>query len=163
MTERTSAGNACSSRWPDLAGRIEGRRHILPVRVYYEDTDFSGLVYHASYLRFMERGRTDMIRLLGVRQSELMRKEGGVEPAAFAVRHMEIDFLRPARMDDVLEVITEPVERTAATFVLAQRITREGKTLVAARVKIVLIGSSGKPQRLAEVLSAGVLEMFGGG
>ena len=93
--------------WPHLAGRLEGGAHVLPVRVYYEDTDFSGVVYHASYLRFLERGRTDFLRLGGVDQSTLHAAGEGV---IFAVRRMTVDFLKPARMDDVL-IVRDPHRR----------------------------------------------------
>ncbi len=139
--------------WPHLAGRLEAGRHVLPVRVYYEDTDFSGLVYHASYLRFMERGRSDMIRLLGVQHSALADK--AARPV-FVVRRMEIDFLRPARIDDALEVVTEPHENTAAAFTLAQTVTRGAERLVRARVQIVLVDQAGRPQRLATALPESV-------
>lgn len=135
--------------WPHLAGRLEAGRHVLPVRVYYEDTDFSGLVYHASYLRFMERGRSDMIRLLGVHHSALAREGARL---AFVVRRMEIDFLRPARIDDLLEVITEPAGNTAATITLAQTVSRSGEALVRARVQIVLVDEKGRPKRLASAM-----------
>ena len=108
--------------WPGLAGRIEGRRHILPIRVYHEDTDFTGLVYHASFIRFCERGRSDFVRLLGIRHQDLLQAEGGGEPAAFVVRHMEIDFLRPARIDDVVEVVTHCAELGGASLTLAQQV-----------------------------------------
>ncbi len=140
--------------WPHLAGRLEPGRHVLPVRVYYEDTDFSGLVYHASYLRFMERGRSDMIRLLGVHHSALAAGEGA--RLVFVVRRMEIDFLRPARIDDVLEVVSEPAERTAAAFTLAQTVMRGDERLVRARVQIVLVDETGRPQRLATALPESV-------
>lgn len=147
--------------WPHLAGRLEPGRHVLPVRVYYEDTDFSGLVYHASYLRFMERGRSDMIRLMGVHHSALA---AGVGPRlAFVVRRIEIDFLRPARIDDVLEVVTEPAERTAAAFTLAQTVTREGERLARAQVQIVLVDERGRPQRLASALPESVTAWMGSG
>lgn len=136
--------------WPHLAGRLEEGRHVLPVRVYYEDTDFSGLVYHASYLRFMERGRSDMIRLMGVHHSALAAGEGN--RLVFVVRRMEIDFLRPARIDDILEIVTEPAERTAAALTLAQAVTRDGETLVRAHVQIVLVDETGRPRRLSSVL-----------
>ncbi len=135
--------------WPHLAGRLEAGRHIVPVRVYYEDTDFSGLVYHASYLRFMERGRSDMIRLMGVHHSALAA-EG--RRLAFVVRRMGIDFLRPARIDDVLEIVTEPASSTAAAITLAQTVNRAGETLVRASVQIVLVDENGRPQRLASAL-----------
>jgi len=144
-----------AQEWPHLAGRLEAGRHVLPVRVYYEDTDFSGLVYHASYLRFMERGRSDMIRLLGVHHSALAAGDG--PRRVFVVRRMEIDFLRPARIDDVLEVVTEPAEQTAAAFALAQTVTRGAERLVSARVQIVLVDETGRPQRLSSVLPGGIM------
>src|SRR5215213_546691 len=94
-----------------LDGEIRDGRHLQPVRVYYEDTDFTGVVYHASYLRFMERGRSNYLRLLGADQRALFQEAEKEAPGfAFVVRSMTIDFLKPARMDDVLEIITEPDE-----------------------------------------------------
>src|SRR3954466_5637802 len=80
-------------------GWLEGREHLLPVRIYYEDTDFSGVVYHANYLRFFERGRTDALRLAGIHHTELL-----ADNAVFVVRRMEVDYLRPAKVDDALIV-----------------------------------------------------------
>ena len=94
-----------TSDWPDLAGRIEGETHVLPIRVYFEDTDFAGHVYHANYLKFCERGRSDFIRLLGIDHQSLAAPKAG-EPGVFVVRHIEIDYLKPARVDEVLEVVT---------------------------------------------------------
>jgi len=148
-------------QWPHLAGRLEATRHILPVRVYYEDTDFSGLVYHASYLRFMERGRSDMIRLLGVHHSALAAGEG--PRLAFVVRRMEIDFLRPARIDDVLEILTEPAGTTAAAVTFAQTVMRSGERLVSARVQIVLVDETGRPQRLATALPESITQWIHSG
>ena len=136
------------ARWPDLAGRIEGGRHILAVRVYFEDTDFSGLVYHTGYLRWCERGRSDFLRLLGVRHADLIAPGDGAEPAAFVVRRLEIDYLRPARIDDVLEVVTECAEIGGAHILLAQRVGRGDATLCKLLAKVVLISQSGKPLRL---------------
>lgn len=142
--------------WPDLAGRlveIDGRRaHVLPLRVYFEDTDFSGLVYHASYVRWCERGRSDFLRLLGNDHHELLQGSGGREPAAFVVRRMGLEFLRPARIDEVLEVTTRVKLVTAATLTLEQTIARECTTLFIAEVMVVLVSQSGKPQRLTERL-----------
>ncbi len=93
-------------QWPDLAGRIirdeSGQRHVLPVRVYFEDTDAGGVVYHASFVRFAERGRTDFLRLLGTDARRLIDGSDSREPAAFVVRRMNVDFFRPGRMDDLL-------------------------------------------------------------
>ena len=142
--------------WPDLAGRIEAGKHILPVRVYHEDTDFTGLVYHANYLKFCERGRSDFVRLAGIGQTEMFAEEGAKEPAAFVVRHMDVDFLKPARMDDVLEIVTSVDEIGGAVMTLCQEVTRDGVVLVRLRVKIVLIGASGKPRRLGELVRHGL-------
>ena len=92
-------------------GGFDGRTFVLPVRVYYEDTDFSGVVYHASYLRFMERGRSNHLRLLGANQPALFAETSSETPGfAFVVRSMQIEYLKPAVMDDVLEVVTWPVD-----------------------------------------------------
>ncbi len=96
-------------QWPHLGGEIRGGRHVLPVRVYYEDTDFTGIVYHASFLRFMERGRTEYMRLIGAGHRELFEQAASEAPGyGFVVRTMRIDYRRPAHMDDVLEIVTEP-------------------------------------------------------
>ncbi len=146
-------------RWPGLAGRIEGAAHVLPVRVYHEDTDFTGLVYHANYLKFCERGRSDFVRLAGISQTDLFDAGGEKEPAAFVVRHMDVDFLRPARMDDVLEIVTSVDEIGGAAMTLLQQVMRDGAVLARLRVKIVLVSSSGKPRRLGELVRRG-LERF---
>jgi len=145
--------------WPDIAGRIDGGRHVVPVRVYHEDTDFSGLVYHASYIRFFERGRSDFVRLLGIDHEELISPKEGGEPAAFVVRRIEIDYLKPAAIGDVLEVVSECEEIGGATLTMKQEIRRGDKTIVRACVKIVLISKSGKPLRM-DALIRGAFERF---
>lgn len=130
-----------------LAGQLTESGHRLDVRVYFEDTDFSGVVYHARYLHFLERGRTDYLRLHGIGHRELMDGRFG-EPMAFAVRSMEIDFLRPARIDDVLGVETRTVLLGGARIVLDQRIVRGDEVLVTARVKVAVISPEGKPRRM---------------
>lgn len=122
--------------------------HTLPIRVYYEDTDFSGVVYHASYLRFMERGRTELIRSLGIDQRELF--DAG-QALAFAVRGMNIEFLRPAVMDDLLTVETSPSEMRGASMSLGQRVLRGEEVLVTAAVKVVCVGG-GKARRIPDAL-----------
>ena len=145
-----------SGDWPDLAGRIvsdgDGRRHVLPIRVYFEDTDFSGLVYHGSYVRWCERGRSDFLRLIGNDHRALIDGSSGREPAAFVVRRMQLEFFKPARIDEVLEVTTRAKATTAATLVLDQRVSRNGVDLFTAEVMVVLISASGKPMRLAIAL-----------
>jgi acyl-CoA thioester hydrolase len=130
-----------------LDGEIRDSRHHQPIRVYYEDTDFSGIVYHASYLRFMERGRTNYLRLLGADQRALFEQAAAVAPGfAFVVRHMDIAFKKPASMDDVLEIVTAPLEVKGASVVLHQRVTRGADLLVEARVQVAFVsGGRAKP------------------
>jgi acyl-CoA thioester hydrolase len=137
--------------WPDLAGRIEGDTHVLPVRVYFEDTDCAGLVYHANFLKFCERGRSDFIRLLGIDHQSLANPDQG-EPAVFVVRRIEIDYLKPARMDDVLEIVTSCAEIGSASLVLTQDVRRDGTLVARAKVSVVLVSSTGKPERLGALL-----------
>jgi len=144
--------------WPDLAGRIEGETHVLPVRVYFEDTDFTGLVYHANFLKFCERGRSDFIRLLGINHTSLANPKSG-DPAVFVVRRIEIDYLKPAGIDDVLEVVTSCAEIGGATLMLTQEVRRDEMVLACAKVSVVLVSSAGKPQRLGQMVR-GALERF---
>ena len=132
---------------PALDGEIANGRHVQPVRVYYEDTDFSGIVYHASYLRFMERGRTNYLRLIGADHRALFEATEKEAPGfAFVVRSMHIDFLKPARMDDVLTVITEPSEVKGASVMLRQRVTRGEDVLVEASVQVAFVsGGRARP------------------
>ncbi len=134
--------------WPDLAGRIKDNRHILPIRVYFEDTDFTGFVYHGSYLQWCERGRSDWLRLLGVSHKELYGGYEGSPPLMFIVRHMDMTFKRPAKIDEVLEVITSTKEWSGASITLRQEIRRDGQLLMLAYVQVVLVSDEGKPQRL---------------
>ena len=129
-----------------LDGEIRDGRHHMQVRVYYEDTDFSGIVYHANYLRFMERGRTNHLRLMGAEQHALFDKALEETPGfAFVVRSMHIDYLRPARMDDVLDVVTWPIVVKGASITLAQEVRRGDDVLVKAEVRVALI-SGGRAQ-----------------
>ena len=121
--------------------------HRISVRVYYEDTDFSGNVYHAAYLHFFERGRTEFLRDLGVHHSELV-KDG----IAFAVRSMQIEFLAAAHIDDLLEVTTEVGSATAARLNLVQTISRDGEEITRADVQVVAIKVGGGATRLPEGL-----------
>lgn len=111
--------------------------------VHYEDTDLSGFVYHANYLKFIERARSDWVRHLGIDQNAL-RASGLV----FAVHRIEADFLAPARLDDRLTVTTTPVARTPARLVLDQRIQRGDTPLFAAKVTLVAMSTDGRPRRL---------------
>jgi acyl-CoA thioester hydrolase len=138
-----------------LDGEIRDGRHVMPVRVYYEDTDFSGVVYHANYLRFMERGRTNYLRLLGVVHGELFDHAQREAPGfAFVVRTMQIEFLKPARMDDLLTVVTTPQEVKGASMWLTQWVMRGEEVLIDARVRVACVADGRarpipKPLRLA--------------
>jgi acyl-CoA thioester hydrolase len=127
----------------DLAGRLTEDGHELIQRVYFEDTDFSGRVYHARYLHFMERGRSEYLRLLGVHHREL-----AADGMAFVVRHIEIEFLRVAQIDDLVLVRTVPRRTGGARIVLAQEVWRGEERLIRAAVTVVLVGPGGKPMRL---------------
>jgi acyl-CoA thioester hydrolase len=138
-----------------LDGEIRDGRHVLTVRVYYEDTDFTGIVYHANYLRYMERGRTNHLRLLGADHRALFEETAKETPGfAFVVRSMTIDFLKPARMDDVLEVVTEPEEVKGASITLRQRVMRGDDLIVEAHVRVAFVSGGRarpipKPLRIA--------------
>jgi len=146
------------TEWKDIAGRIEGDHHVLPLRVYYEDTDFSGAVYHANYLKFCERGRSDCLRLLDIHHYELHRDEGGGR-LAFVVRRMVCDFLKPARIDDLLAIETRFHEMGGARMELDQRVLRSGETLFTAQVTVVLVDGTGRPKRFPKAMVA-VLKTF---
>ncbi|GAB6844783.1 acyl-CoA thioester hydrolase [Methylorubrum rhodinum] len=124
--------------------------HRLPLRVYYEDTDFSGFVYHASYLRFMERGRTELLRGLAGDQSEMHQEGAGI---VFVVRKMNLDFLKPARMDDLIDVVTWSSELRGASMHLTQEVRRGDDTLVQAEVVVACV-RDGRAIRLPEGLRA---------
>jgi acyl-CoA thioester hydrolase len=130
-----------------LDGEIRGGRHVMAVRVYYEDTDFSGVVYHANYLRFMERGRTNYLRLIGAGQRTLFAQAEQEAPGfAFVVRAMTINFLKPARMDDVLTITTAPEEVKGASITLCQQVTRGEDLLAEASVRVAFVlGGRARP------------------
>src|SRR6187551_180773 len=123
-----------------LDGAIRDGRHHMQVRVYYEDTDFSGIVYHANYLRFMERGRTNYLRLLGTDQRALFEETEKEAPGfAFVVRAMQIDFFKPARFSDLLTVVTRPEEIKGASISLHQQVMRGDELLVDAKVRVAFV------------------------
>ena len=123
--------------------------HAFAVRVYYEDTDFSGNVYHAAYLKFMERARTELLRAQGIHHAEL-----GREGLAFAVRSMQLDFQAAAHIDDVLRVETLVAGASGARLQLSQSVWRDAELLVDAQVVVVAINMGGKPTRLPAGLRA---------
>lgn len=126
--------------------------HVFPVRVYYEDTDAGGVVYHANYLRFAERGRTEMLRGVGIDQLELMQREG----LAFIVRRCAVDFLKPARLDDALEVHTRVLSAKGARVEAEQVVKRQGDDIARLSLEIACVDRQGRPQRLPQRLSAAI-------
>ena len=126
------------------SGRIEGGRHILPLRVYYEDTDAAGIVYYGNWLRFLERGRTEMLRLLGQEHSAL-KAERGVN---WVVRHCTIDYLKPARLDETIEVHTHCGELRGASLDMLQEARRGEDVLVRAELLVACMSGQGRPVRL---------------
>ena len=120
--------------------------HALPIRVYWEDTDASGLVYHAAHIRFMERGRTELLRTLGLVQRDLLESPTGA-PVFFVVRKMDVAFERPGRMDDLLSVETAVIAIGGASVDLDQRVLRDGELLAKARVRVVCV-EGGRARRL---------------
>jgi len=150
------ANDSAPSHWPDLAGRLAIRNdrqvHMLPVRVYFEDTDAGGIAYHGSFVRWCERGRSDFLRLLGTDARRLIDGSDDLEPAGFIVRRMTFDFFKPARMDDVLEINTTILELGGASVKLSQIITRDGQPVCEADVVLVLVAASGKPMRIGDAM-----------
>jgi acyl-CoA thioester hydrolase len=139
-------GKGMGDNWPQIAGRIEGTTHLLPVRVYYEDTDFSGFVYHANYLKFCERGRSDYLRLLGIHH-HVLHWGGSGGALGFVVRRMVCEFLKPARIDDLLTVETRIQGFTGARLDLDQRVRLEDALLFTAQVTAALVDRAGRPRR----------------
>jgi acyl-CoA thioester hydrolase len=135
-----------------IAGQIADGLHRLKLRVYYEDTDFSGAVYHANFLKFCERGRSDFLRLIGIHHNEIgSAEQGGL---AFVVRHMDCDFIRRAVIDDLLTVETRFVEYAGARMILRQQVKREAELLFDAAVTVALIDRSGRPRRFPPSMTA---------
>lgn len=131
------------------SGRFDGKSFRFPLRVYYEDTDLSGLVYHASYLRFMERGRSEFLRVSGAGHKGLLNEP---EPLAWAVYRMEIEFKRPARIEDALVVETSVREVSPARVKLAQTVFRDAEILVNAKCEVCIIALDGRPRRMPDAI-----------
>lgn len=125
-------------------GRIENGAHVMPLRVYWEDTDAAGMVYYANYLRFTERARSDMLRAVGIGQTALLERDGIV----FAVRNCEIEYLGSARLDDEIEIHTTVTGLAGATVSADQVIRRDGEDLVRSRVRLACVNRDGRPRRL---------------
>jgi acyl-CoA thioester hydrolase len=129
-----------------ISGELTPFGHRIMARVYYADTDFSGVVYHARYLEFFERGRSDFLRLAGVHHTELADGKHG-EKLVWIVRRMEIDFRGPARIDDILTVDTRTEEISGARIRMGQQLKRGEEVLVEAKVEAAIIGENGRPRR----------------
>jgi acyl-CoA thioester hydrolase len=136
------------------AGWLVGREHQLPVRIYYEDTDFTGVVYHANYLRYFERGRSDFFRVVGVSHSALLERP---DPAAFTITRIAVDFRRAARIDDALLVRTTYDSVRGPRLFISQRITRAEELIATAQVEAACIDLKGRarkpPPGMAEALA----------
>ena len=131
-----------------LSGQIENGAHRLPIRVYYEDTDTAGIVYYANYLKFAERARSEMLRVAGINQSEMVKRYG----MAFAVRNCAIDFRAPARLDDLIEVRSRFTELAGATVSVVQAIWRDAEELVRLDVRVACLRENGRPTRVPAAL-----------
>ena len=128
-------------------GHFAGKTHVLPIRIYYEDTDLSGIVYHANYLRFMERGRSEFFRGAGiVKLAEL----DGPDPSAWTLRKVSLEYLRPARLDDLIEVHTRATALSGARMTAEQDIYSAGQLLTRGQVEACIIALTGKPRRIPQ-------------
>jgi acyl-CoA thioester hydrolase len=126
-------------------GHFDGKVHVLPISVYYEDTDLSGFVYHANYLRYMERGRTECFRLSGISRMAGLEED---EPTAWAIRRIQVDYHRPARLDDVIHVRTSLTGMTAARLFATQAILCGDVLLVDARIEACITTLTGRARRI---------------
>lgn len=131
-----------------VSGKVSKGVHRLNVRVYYEDTDFSGLVYHANYLKFCERGRSESLKLSGIHHTALAQQ--GLN---FVVRHMVCDFRAPARIDDIVTVTSRLKDLSGARFILDQQVLLDQKVLFEAQVTLALVNQNGRPQRIPASLA----------
>ncbi|HYD31449.1 MAG TPA: tol-pal system-associated acyl-CoA thioesterase [Azospirillaceae bacterium] len=134
----------------ELSGHLDGKIHVFPIRVYYEDTDAGGIVYHANHVRFAERARTEMMRLLGVSHSGLLKDTG----VAFGVRRLTIDYRASARLDDTLEVHSNISDIGGATLAMRQTIRRDGIELARLEVGLFFMSRDGRPVRMPAPLRA---------
>jgi len=131
------------------AGFFRGPVHVLPLRVYFEDTDAGGIVYYANYLRYMERGRSDMLRLAGIEQGSGPGDDiDSLTRTLFVVRRCEVEYLRPARLDDGLEVHTALTTIGGASLIMEQVVRRDGIDLVEAVIRVGCVSGDGRPKRI---------------
>jgi len=130
---------------PRGLGTLDGKTHVLPISVYYEDTDLSGVVYHANYLRYMERGRTEFFRLAGISKMAGLEDD---EPTAWTIRSAQLLYHRPARLDDVIHVRSSLIGLSGARLKAIQRVTVGETLLVEGRIEACVTTLTGKPRRL---------------
>lgn len=135
-------------------GYFEGREHRFPIRVFYEDTDFSGVVYYANYLRFLERARSSFFRLAGIGHAELLERD---PPLAFVIIKIELEYKSSARIDDVLSVVTTYDSFKGARLYVTQRVERDGQVIFTARSEATCIDLDGRPRRFPKELKAKLL------
>ena len=131
-----------------LPGQITADGHKLAIRIYYEDTDAAGVVYHSNYLKFAERGRTEALYALGWDQQRLYEEDGIV----FVVRHCEVDYCAPARLGEIVEICTRLAEIGGSRFLMEQTVTKDAKILVAMKIMIVTVGRNGRPTRVPDII-----------
>jgi acyl-CoA thioester hydrolase len=139
------------------SGRIVEGTHVLPLRVYYEDTDAAGIVYYANWLRFLERGRTELLRLLGQEHS-LLRQERSVN---WVVCRCAVDYLKPARLDDAIEIVTSVAQLRGASLEMHQQARRGGDMLVRAELTVACMNDAGRPVRLPPLARAALTVVSG--
>ena len=139
-----------------LSGRIEAGEHLFPVRIYYEDTDAAGLVYHANYLKYAKRARTEMLRLVGINQSEFAARHG----ITFSLRECTLDYRRPARLDDLVEVRSRLIDLRAATVHAEQVIACHNSELARIRARVACVRSDGRPARVPSSLRDALAPYF---
>ena len=146
------------AREPGGWGRFEGSVHVLPIRIYYEDTDLSGVVYHANYLRFMERGRSEFFRCAGIARLAMLGED---EATVWTLRRASLEFHRPARVDDLIEVHTRATSLTGARMTADQKIYRADELLARGCVEACVITLAGKPKRIPDDIRAKLLPLVG--
>ncbi len=127
-----------------LSGHLENGKHVFELRVYYEDTDFSGLVYHSNYLKYCERARSDWLRVVGVDQNAM-----AASGQYFVIRRMDCEFERAAKFDDILMVESGAKDIKGARFIMSQRVMRGSELVFTAEVTAVIVDGKGRPQRIA--------------
>lgn len=134
------------------SGLIKDGEHILPLRVYYEDTDAGGVVYHANYLKYMERGRSDMLRLMGIDQEKMLQFQEA-DDIKFVVVRSEVDYRKPARLNDEITVRSRVTHLGRASLMMAQEIQRSGEVLARGLIRVAALNGRDRPVRLPQKIT----------